>query len=327
MPRGRDDRHDGPQPATYRMEASDMALAPRFDVVGLGCCCWDLLGIVSRHPGPDEKMELLELIEQGGGLVATASVAVARLGGSVCYIGRIGSDDWGRKTAQGLTDEGVSIEGLQVMQGHTSQFAFCIVKPSTGQRAIVYQYGSWSPLGAGDISRDLVLSGRTLLLDSHHPKASVQAAKWAKAAGVPIVLDIEKQNPDTEELLSLGDYPIVPEEFAHEFGGSEDLAEAARAFLAYGPRAFVVTQGARGSTAFVDGEVIHQPAYAIDPVVDTTGAGDVFHGAFAYGLALGYDLRRNLRFSTAVAGLKCRKLGGRAGIPGMDEVRRLMGEG
>jgi len=297
----------------------------RYDVVGLGCCSWDLVGVVERHPGPDGKEPLTELIQQGGGLIATATVAVARLGGSVCYIGRVGGDDWGLKTRQAFMEEGVSIDGLQVMPGHSSQFAICIAEKGTGHRSIVYRHGSWPLLEPADLDRDLVLSGKVLLLDFHHPRASVQAARWAREVGIPTVLDIERLGPETEELVSLVDYPIVPEHFACKYGGSDVLRQAAQQVLALEPRAFVVTQGASGCTAFVRDEMIHQPAFKIEPVIDTTGAGDVFHGAFAYGLALGYDLTQNLRFASAVAGLKCRNLGGRAGIPTIEEVQELLG--
>lgn len=297
---------------------------PRCDVVGLGCCCWDLVGIVDEYPLLDQKRPLRELRQQGGGLVATATVAVARLGGQACFIGRVGDDDWGVKTSEAFVAENVSIEGLQMMAGHTSQFAFCIAHTPTGQRSIFYKYGSWPLLEPADLNQELVRSGKVLLVDFHHPRAAIQAAKWAREAGIPSVLDIERAGVETRDLLAAIDYPVVPEHFALEYGGGGTLEVAARRFLDFGPRAFVVTQGASGCTAFVEGEIIFQPAFRIDPVVDTTGAGDVFHGAFAYGLALGYDLRRNLRFASAAAALKCRQLGGRAGIPSMDEVTEFL---
>ncbi len=298
--------------------------SPEYDVVGLGCCCWDLVGIVEHYPGPDDKQPLLELIQQGGGLVATATVTVTRLGGKACFIGRVGDDEWGAKTRQSLVAEGVSVAGLQVMEGHTSQVAICIAHGTGGQRTIMYKYGSWPLMEAGDVPRRLVVSGKVLLLDLHHPRAALQAARWAQQAGIPTVVDIERPGPHVDELLALADYPVVPERFACRYGGSDDLGLAARRFLDLHPRALVVTQGERGCTAFVDDQVIYQPAFPVQPLVDTTGAGDVFHGAFAYGLALGYDLPYNLRFAAAVAALKCRKLGGRAGIPTMNEVLRLL---
>ena len=149
-------------------------------------------------------------------------------------------------------------------------------------------------------------------------------AAWAQEAGVPVVLDLERPKPCNEALLEASTYPIVPADYALVLTGAFTIEEAGRDMLRRGPRAAIITAGSEGAYGFSADEAIHQPAIRVEPLVDTTGAGDVFHGAFAYGVALGYDLRTNLRFAATVAALKCRKLGGRAGIPTMDEVRELM---
>jgi sulfofructose kinase len=157
--------------------------------------------------------------------------------------------------------------------------------------------------------------------------AAIQAAQWAREAGIPTVLDMESLRPRGEELLRLAEFAILPEHFVHEHTGREDLAGAAEEMRRRIGGTLVVTQGDRGCTAFHGDQVIRQPAFRIEKVIDTTGAGDVFPGAFAYGLALGYDLEENLRFSAAVAALKCRALGGRAGIPTYDEAKALIARG
>jgi len=298
---------------------------PEFDVIGMGCCCWDFLGLVPHYPALDEKVGMSELVQQGGGQAGTAIAAVARLGGRAAIVGRIGDDEFGRHIRQAFVAEGVDVTWLVTVPGATSQFAFIAVEPSSGKRTIFYIHGSKGKFQPSELDRDWLLSCRCLLVDGHHNVAAVTVARWAREAGLPLVLDLERPQPEDRELLSLASHPVVPEGFALRFTGADSASAAARQLLALGAEAVVVTMGARGCVAASHAGIISQPAFAIDPVVDTTGAGDVFHGAFAYGIALGYDLADNLRFASAVAALKCRQLGGRAGIPTMEETRRFLG--
>jgi len=298
-----------------------------FDVIGLGCVCWDIVGTVDRYPALDEKERLNELIQQGGGQAATAMVAVARLGGRCAIWGRVSDDEFGDKNIAQFQAEGVDTQHLQVLPGGASQFAFCVAEAGSGHRSIFWKHGSVGKLEPTDLDRAALLRCKCLLVDGHHIAAAIQAAEWAREAGIPVVLDMERPQPENEKLLQVCDYPILPEVYAIAHSGLPDVIEAGRKLHEHLGRLVIITCGDKGALAFNKGEVLHQPAFEVQPVIDTTGAGDVYHGAFAYGLTLGYDLVENMRFSAAAAALKCRALGGRTGIPTFEQARRLAADG
>lgn len=292
------------------------AKGKRFDVLGLGGAALDLLGIVRYYPQPGEKTELTAFEEQGGGQAGTAMVAVARLGGRAAVVGTNGDDDAGGKIQRGFLEEGVDASHLQTDPGSRSHIAFCFILEESGDRAIFFDRGNKRRLEPPDLDRAFMTDCGCLLFDTHHWKAAGTAATWAREAGIPVVTDLERPTPENENLLRLGTHHIMPEHYVLEYTGESDPEAAAAKLLGeFQPEVLVVTRGARGSVAYCGGERLTQPAYPVEPVVDTTGAGDVFHGAFAYGLTLGYDLATNLEFAALVAALKCRALGGRAGIP------------
>ena len=299
---------------------------PAFHVIGLGTVCWDFVGSVERYPALDEKQALSALIQQGGGPTATGVVAVARLGGRAAIWGRIGDDDFGAKIVAEFHAEGVDTSRLQRATGKSSQFAFCVAQQGTGHRSIFWKPGDAGDMPPSSLDREALLDCRCLLLSAGHAEAALQAARWAREAGIPVVVDLERPRPGGEELLRACDYPIVPHDYATEVCGIDDPLAAGRRLSERLGGLVIITRGAEGSVAFRGGEVHMQPAFAVTPVVDTTGAGDVYHGAFAYGLALGYGLEENMRFASAVAALKCRALGGRTGIPTFDEVQRFLRE-
>lgn len=302
-----------------------MTAAPR-DISSLGGACWDYMAVVPAYPALDEKMAIDEFSEQGGGRAGTAAAAVGRLGGSVSIFARVGDDHFGQRIRETLQDDGVDTRWLMEVPGARSHFAFCVVDQATGKRTIYYDHGTKGKFSVDEIDREALLNCRCLLTDSHHEWTSVAAARWAREAGIPIVLDLERPKPYNADLLAVSTYPIIPRDYALVLTETNSVEEAGAEMLRRGPETAIITLGAEGAIAFTsDGETIRRPAVEVEPIVDTTGAGDVFHGAFAYGVALGYDLRENLRFASAVAALKCRKLGGRAGIPTMDEVRALLG--
>lgn len=298
---------------------------PTYDVCAIGCVCWDYVGIVGEYPALDEKALLTELVQMGGGLSGTAMSAVAALGGTAKIFGRMGDDDFGDKILAAFAREGVDASGLEVLPGVTSQFAFCVAHESTGRRTIFWKPGSYERMVEGELDLAAVTDCRALLVDHHHLRAATEAARHAREKGLPVVGDIERVQPGAAEFLAAVTHPIVPRRFVREFSGESDLAAGARRMQEQGVELVIVTQGEEGVTAFVGDEQMHQPAFHVEPVVDTTGAGDVFHGAFAYGLALGYELAENLEFAAAAAALSCRALGGRGALATMAEVRGLIG--
>jgi sulfofructose kinase len=300
----------------------------RYDAICLGCCCWDLLGICEEYPQLDQKRPLREFSEQGGGMAATAAAAIAKLGGAVAFVGRIGDDEYGRKIARAFEEAGVDISwGLQVQAGARSQLAFCVAEGGTGRRAIFWRAPTTTPLTFADLDLARFAQARVVLVDGHYPAASLALARWCREQRIPVVADLEGHHQAAQELLAVVDYPIVSEEFAVQLAGTENLTAAAEQLRAAAGGLLLVTLGPRGSLAFTTAGALHQPAFVIDPVVDTTGAGDVYHGAFAYAVARGKDLLSAMRFASAAAALSCRALGGRAGLPTLGEVEALLARG
>ena len=296
-----------------------------FDCVGIGCSALDYLGIVPRWPEVDEKIPMDDLAIQGGGLVATALVAMARLGARVALLGKQGDDPFGQEILRLLEAEGVDHSRVVIEPQARSHFAFCVVDEQTGKRTIFYARGTESAFRAPEVDRDVIQSAGCLLIDAHYPEASEAAARWAREAGVPVVIDAEKPlEAERTEVLQHCDHIVPSRAFAQAFAGLCDFEEAARRiFETFRPTAVAITLGEDGCIGYDGAEVIRQPIFPVE-VVDTTGAGDVFHGAYAFGLLQGWPLREILRFASAVAALKCRKLGGRAGIPTLVETQAFL---
>jgi len=298
-----------------------------YDVIGVGVCAYDLVIEVPRCPGPDEKMRAERISQQGGGLVGTALVAVARLGGRCAYLGALGDDTFGSFLVRDFEREGVDTRFIRRPEGKSASVAVILTDGSAGTRMIVWTDEEAPRLAAGDISKDVIARARVVHVDDYTPEPTLEAARLARMLGVTVTMDLEHDDERTGEFLALGDWVIVPEHLTASRYGTSGAEEGARALYdemaQHGGRGAVVTAGRRGSFAVTADEALAQPAYRA-PVVDTTGCGDVYHGAFALGLARGWDLRRILRTASATAALKCRKSGGRAGIPALAEVEEFL---
>ncbi len=305
-----------------------MSDGKEFDVVGIGCCAFDIVVEVDRYPEADEKAPIRGMRFQGGGLVATGLIAVARLGGTCAYVGPLGDDYFAQFCVDDFAREGVETRYIRRVPGASVVIAIIVACPKAGTRMIVGT-GEKNPVAVeSDVPEDVILSARSLHIDNFQPAAALKAARIARSAGIPITIDLEFGGRGVEDFLALADHIVVPVAFVRRRYGLESPAEGARALYEEtapkGAKAAVVTAGARGSFAVWQDGAAHQPAYRAPAVVDTTGCGDVFHGAFALGLARGWPIERVLPFCSAVAALKCRKLGGRAGIPTEAEVREFL---
>jgi len=294
-----------------------------YDVLGIGCSALDIVLEVPRPPEPDEKLRADHLRVQGGGLVATALVAVARLGGSAAYLGSTGDDVLAQCCLDEFEREGVDTSRVRRVPGASVLTAIIAADPGAATRMILWTDDEQPPTLPEQVTEDVVRAARVLHVDNFQMDAAIRAADIARAAGVLVTVDLEPGGQPADDLLRRVDYAIVPLEYARARFDTAGPKESAKALfneiMRHGGKAAVVTAGAAGSVACSVEGCLHQPAYAVE-VVDTTGCGDVFHGAFALGLAEGWELLRILPFASAVAALKCRKLGGRAGIPNRQEV-------
>ncbi|MEI8308767.1 MAG: PfkB family carbohydrate kinase [Chloroflexales bacterium] len=293
----------------------------RYDVVGLGTASYDLIGVAGEEPQLGRKQALTKWVEAGGGPVPTALVALARLGARTCMIGAVGDDAYGRRIIDDLAAEGVDTAGMQVRPGG-SHIAFALAEPGSDRRSIWFRTDP-AVLAAVQIDRSMITAGRALHLDTYTIDAGLQAARWAREAGIPVMIDAERVRAGTLDLLPLCTWLVVSVNFGRTATGEDDPEAAVRTLYARYGVMTVITAGEGGSWCAVDGEVFHTPAFSVAPL-DTTGCGDVFHGGLLFSLLRGDPPRPALRFASAVAALKTRAYGGRAGIPTLAEVEAFM---
>lgn len=293
-------------------------------IIGIGSATVDDLLIVDRFPVPDSKQEVVHADRQGGGLSATACVASARLGVPTAYVDVLGHDDLSQWVIADFEREGIDTSLIVRNPEARPIHAIIIIEQGIGSRTILYsKAGHMAPV-ADEALLAAVRQARVLMIDdvSNELTASIRAMEAAREAGVAVVADIEQRSD--APLLSLPDHLIVSSGFALRALGESDPAAAARAFWHDDRAAVVITCGAQGSWYLdASGEVQHQPAHEVQ-AVDTTGCGDVFHGAYAAGLVWGLSLAERVRFASVVAALKATKLGGRRGIPTRAEVEALL---
>lgn len=295
----------------------------QYDVVGLGQCCVDYLAIIEKYPDVNEKREVNKLTIQGGGPVATAMVTLSRLGASTAFIGKISDDYFGTLIKDSLTEEHVNIDYIVEEKGGSSQFAFIVIEKETGKRTIFWSRPSVAPLKPDEINKDVIKSARILHLDELMIEGSLEAARCAREAGVTVVVDAGSLREGSLELIKWADYVIASEDFAKHYYKSNDPKAAAMDLLKLGSMAVVVTLGDKGSITVSGESCFYQPAFKVK-VVDTTGCGDVFHGAFIFGLLKKWDVKKIIRFASATAALKCRSIGGRTSIPDLREVQEFL---
>jgi len=291
-----------------------------FDVYGLGQCALDYIGTVDAYPAPDVKCEMAALLIQGGGPVATALVALARWGVSCIFAGLVGDDLFGTMIRTSLDEEGVNTSQILVREGSGSQFAFALAESKTGRRTIFWRRPTGPRPQPEELDFSLIRRARAFHTDGLFPEASLAGARAAKAAEVPVVVDAGTLREGILEVARVSDYFLASETFSRAFVGGDKPVETCRRLAELGPRVTGVTLGERGYVALAAGKIIERPAYRVQ-AVDTTGCGDVFHGGFTYGLLQGWNAEKCLDFAAWAAGLVSLKLGGRAGIPALTEVR------
>lgn len=274
----------------------------------------DTICVVPRFPRPNTKTHIREIRVEPGGQVATALTTCTRLGLRARYIGSVGNDDYGRAQLASLRDESLELHVREV-DGARTQIAFIVLEEGVGERTILWRRDPALQYPVEALKREWITSARLLHLDGCDSAAALQAARWARDAGIPIVIDIDEfYDNSTHELLRLVDYLIASSDFA---GDPRELAER------YGCKVVGITRGSEGAIFAAEGRIIQSGSFKV-PVADTTGAGDVFHGGFIYGLLQKWDLPDVIRFAHAVAAMKCMHVGARRGIPTLPEVKKFL---
>jgi sulfofructose kinase len=309
---------------------------PRFDILGLGAVAVDDLVFLDGFPVPDSKIRVVRRERHAGGLTGTALVAASRMGASCAYAGILGPDDLSRFILEGLAAEGISVDLVRRVDRAGPFHSTILIDARDKTRTILCDPSAVVPVDPAHLPEEAIVSCGVLFVDHEGLEGMTRAARLARGAGIPVVADLEERAGALfESLLALVDHPIVPWELAADMTGAADGASAVRRMWELpvdpdsgGRAAIVVTRGVQGSWcmgAEHPGKVFHQPAFRVQ-TVDTTGCGDVFHGAYAAALREGRPLVERVRFAAAVAALKATRVGGQKGIPTRREAERFLVE-
>ena len=293
------------------------------DVVGLGVSCVDYTGVVENIPSLDETTLMLDFSKQMGGPVAVALVTFSYLGGTAGYIGKVAKDDEGKLIKKTLNKFKVDMKCLIEEEDAQTPLSFILVEKKSGKRTIIFNPGCSFSLRFSELNPGYISQAKFLHLDGGAPDAAAGAADWARKKGVKVVLDAGVNMPHMVDLVKRSDIVIASENFVLDFTQKSDIKEGIKEISKFGPAVVVATCGAEGTLFLSENGVFYQPVFKVN-VVDTTGAGDVFHGAFLYGLVKGWNLQEIVKFSSATAAIKCTKLGGLRGIPGLEEVNSFL---
>ena len=292
---------------------------PTLDVLCVGHASYDLVFSVPRHPLADEKIFADGFLACGGGPAANAAVIAARLGYRSAFAGYLGNDIYGDTHFAELAKEGVDTRFI-VRGPHPSPLSAVLVKPD-GARALVNYKGATRHLAEDDIDFSRICP-KVILFDGHEPLISVPLAEQARLAGIPLVLDAGSLHEGTQALMNRVDYLVASEKFASQWLKRDDVDEALAKLSALAP-AVVITLGERGLVWSKDGAKGALPAFPVQ-AVDTTGAGDAFHGAFASALADNMAWGELLRYSSAAGALCCQCAGARSGLATAEAMHKFL---
>jgi len=300
------------------------------DIVGLGIANVDVVIRLEHMPRWEDPGLASSFTLADGGPAGTACAVAAMLGARAGFVDTVGNDEMAAIKLGSLERAGVDLSRMVRREGPEDHVVIVYVQEKTGERYFSFVQGFLSqPVRPEELERDYLTSARYLHLDGCHPEAALRAARWMHEAGKTVVLDAAATNRPVPEpmraLMAETDVLICGSGLGAMLTGHEDIWRAGRAILDIGPRIVVQTEGVDGSYTVSADEEFHTPAFEVD-VVDTTGAGDVFHGAYLVGLVRGWDLRRIATFSSAVSAIHCTVLGNRKGIPGMEEVETFLRE-
>jgi sugar/nucleoside kinase (ribokinase family) len=306
-----------------------MTMAP-YDVLGLGCVAIDDLVYLADFPAPDTKMPIERHERQCGGLTATALVAAARLGARCVFAGVLGDDELSRFVRRRFEEEGIDTTLVRHRPEARPVHSTILVDQAHHTRTILYDLEGAFGAEPDWPDEDVIRRARVVFVDHFGTEGMIRAARIARAANIPVVADLERDDdPRFAELLALVDHLIVSQDFAARLAGQSHPAAAAEALWIPGRQAVVVTCGAEGGWYVAEasaGRGGRARRYAAFPVtaVDTTGCGDVFHGAYASALARGLGLAERLAFASAAAAIKATRHGGQAGIPTRRAVEEFL---
>jgi len=293
-------------------------------ILGVGGSAYDMLSLVDRVPS-FEEIEYVQSYEvQQGGMVATALVTASRLGARTEYIGAVGVDPQGEFMLRNFKANGVVCDRVQTLPGESSAFTIVLIQKATGKRSFIHNKGvnKRTKLTDEKISLDGVSH---VIFDAFYFDTAMRLAGEARRLGIESATDVspKNRNPKLRDFLALIDYPILSELLVKPLTGLSDPLEAGKKLFSNTNKALLVTCSEQGVYIITREGTKHIPAFTVE-AVDTTGAGDVFHGAFAFARFEGYDLEKSTLLASATSALKCTRIGGQSGIPTYAELKSFL---
>jgi sulfofructose kinase len=305
--------------------SDNMTKSAKVDLVGVGLNATDTVVPLSHYPERGSKVEFSAADILPGGQVATTVVACQQWGMQTRYVGSLGDDGAATLHREAFDRAGVETQLITVSECASRQSL--ILVDGGGERTVLWRRDERLDLRPGDLDREWIVNARALHVDGYDTATATLAAGWARAAGIPVIADLDELYPGVEELLENIDYLIVSRDFPCRLMDELDLEEALHGMQSrYGCLVTAATLGDDGVLAWDGKQFHHSPAYRV-PVVDTTGAGDIFHAGFIYGLLQGWPLERQLDFACAAAALNCEAVGARGGIQTVETIESLMATG
>jgi len=304
-----------------------MTKASKVDLVGVGLNATDTVIPLSTYPARGSKTEYSTVTTLPGGQVATTVVACQHWGLRTRYVGKLGDDLAATLHREAFSHAGVETRIITV-PGAVSPQSLILVD-AQGERTVLIRRDAEARLSLRptDLDREWITNARALHVDGYDTAAATLAATWAREANVPVIADLDELYPGVEDLLANVDYLIVSRDFPSRLMAESDLEKALRQMHhRYNCRLAAATLGQEGVLAFDGNHLLHTPAYRV-PVVDTTGAGDIFHAGFIYALLADWPLDRQLEFACAAAALNCTAVGARGGIHSLEDIANLIATG
>jgi len=295
-------------------------------VAGVGLNATDTIIRLPHFPAPDSKVQATAVEVKPGGQVASAMAACQRWGLRARYVGKIGDDTAGEFQKAAMEREGVESHWIMA-KGCPSQTAHILVDERSGTRTVLWSRDDRIAIQPEELHREWISGAQTLLVDGHDTAAATVAATWARDEKIPVVGDYDNLYPGVEALLEVTDFPIVSKEFPERLTGEKDLLKSLPAiFEKFKCHLMAATLGPLGVLAWDGSRFLLCPGFRVR-AVDTTGAGDIFHGAFIYGLVQKWDVKETLEFSCAAAALNCLAPGARGGLATLEQIRALRAAG
>jgi sulfofructose kinase len=294
-----------------------------FDVFGLGAIAVDMVGLIDSWPEQGAKVKLNDFVISDGGLIGTALTTVSRLGGKAAIAAKLGNSFLAERAFKSLRGESIDISNV-IREDHDPVLSFILSSSENSDRNIFFSRKNVSyPLPQEFPDQEWFNKTKTLLIDHGTGIAGIEAAKMAKQNGVKVIIDAERLEPGIKELLTISDHIVVGQKFAMIYTGTSNEAEMLHSLRERNDQVVIITKGEQGLVGLDISGIFKLDAFKVN-TIDTTGCGDVFHGAYALGIARGWDLKKCCLFASAASAMSSTKTGGREGIPSNQELIQFL---